>query len=49
VGEGLILAADEVAKEFSDWGADVGEGSPAAEAMSLDNDGAEESRACLTG
>jgi hypothetical protein len=47
-GEGLILAADAVAKEFSDWGADVGEGSAPAETMSLDNDGAEESRACVT-
>ncbi len=48
-GDGLILAADAVAKEFSDWGAAAQPGSDAAEVMSMENDGAEESKACAEG
>jgi hypothetical protein len=47
VGEGLIIAADSIAREFSDWGEAAGEGSPAAEVRGLENDGAQESRDCL--
>jgi hypothetical protein len=47
VGEGLIIAADSIAREFSDWGAAAEEGSPAAEVRGLENDGAQESRDCL--
>ncbi len=44
---GLIIAADSVAREFSDWGEAAAEGSPAAEVRGLENDGAQESRDCL--
>lgn len=44
---GLIIAADSIAREFSDWGAAAQEGSPAAEVRGLENDGAQESRDCL--
>ena len=47
VGEGLIIAADSIAREFSDWGEAAGEGSAAAEVRGLENDGAQESRDCL--
>jgi hypothetical protein len=46
-GEGLIIAADSIAREFSDWGEAAAEGSPAAEVRGLENDGAQESRDCL--
>lgn len=46
---GLIMGADSIAREFSDWGADAAEGSPAAEVRGLENDGAQESRDCLRG
>jgi hypothetical protein len=44
---GLIMAADSIAREFSDWGEAAEEGSPAAEVRGLENDGAQESRDCL--
>jgi hypothetical protein len=44
---GLIIAADAIAREWSDWGAAAEEGSPAAEVRGLENDGAQESRDCL--
>ena len=44
---GLIIAADSIAREFSDWGEAAEEGSPAAEVRGLENDGAQESRDCL--
>lgn len=44
---GLIIAADSIAREFSDWGEAAQEGSPAAEVRGLENDGAQESRDCL--
>jgi hypothetical protein len=44
---GLIIAADSVAREFSDWGEAAAEGSPVAEVRGLENDGAQESRDCL--
>jgi hypothetical protein len=47
VGGGLILASNAVAKEFSDWGAAAQPGSPAAEAASMENHGAEESQDCV--
>jgi hypothetical protein len=46
-GGGLIMAADSIAREFSDWGEAAKEGSPAAEVRGLENDGAQESRDCL--
>lgn len=49
VGEGLIIAADSVAMEFTDWGAAAQPGSPAAEVQGLENDGAQESRDCIAG
>ena len=47
VGGGLIIASNAAAKEFSDWGAAAQPGSPAAEAASMDNHGAEESQDCV--
>ncbi len=47
VGGGLLIASNSVAKEFSDWGAEAQPGSPAAEAASMDNHGAEESQDCV--
>ena len=47
VGEGLIIGADEVAREFSDWGAAASPDSPAGQVIGLQNDGAEESRDCV--
>jgi hypothetical protein len=41
------MAADSIAREFSDWGEAAEEGSPAAEVRGLENDGAQESRDCL--
>ena len=49
VGEGVIMAADPVAMEFTDWGAAAQPGSPAAEVQGLENDGAQESRDCVSG
>jgi hypothetical protein len=49
VGEGLIIAADPVAMEFTDWGEAAAPGSAAAEAQGLENDGAQESRDCVEG
>lgn len=49
VGEGLIIAADSVAMEFTDWGAAAQAGSPVAEVQGLENDGAQESRDCIAG
>jgi hypothetical protein len=46
-GGGLIMAADSMAREFSDWGEAAEEGSPAAEVRGLENHGAQESRDCL--
>jgi hypothetical protein len=43
VGEGLILAVDGVANEFSDWG----DGRKTDAMLSMDNDGAEESKDCV--
>lgn len=47
VGGGLLIASNDVAKDFSDWGAEAQPGSPAAEAASMDNHGAEESQDCV--
>ena len=47
VGGGLLLASNEVAKEFSDWGTDAQPGSPAADAASMNNHGAQESQECV--
>jgi hypothetical protein len=47
VGEGLIMAADTMAMEYSDWGEAAEPGSPAAEVRGLENDGAQESRDCV--
>jgi hypothetical protein len=49
VGEGLIIAADPVAMEFTDWGEAAQPGSPVAEVQGLENDGAQESRDCVNG
>jgi hypothetical protein len=48
VGEGLIIAADPVAMEYSDWGEAAQPGSDAAEVQGLQNDGAQESQDCIT-
>jgi hypothetical protein len=42
VGEGLIIAADPVAMEFTDWGEAAQPGSPVAEVQGLETDGANE-------
>jgi hypothetical protein len=47
VGEGLILAAEPVAMEYSDWGEAAQPGSAAAEVRGLQNDGAQESQDCV--
>jgi hypothetical protein len=43
VGGGLILSVDAVAKEFSDWG----DGGSTDAMLSMDDDGAEESKECV--
>jgi hypothetical protein len=50
-GDGLILAVDAVAKEFSEWGADANPGSPVEEWTSSlrDDDAFEKSRDCAEG
>jgi hypothetical protein len=45
---GLIIGADAIAREFSDWGAAASEDSPAGQVIGLDNHGAQESRDCLS-
>ena len=40
-------ASNEAAREFSDWRAEAQPGSPAAQAASMDNHGAEESQDCV--
>ena len=47
VGEGLIIADDPVAMEYSDWGEAAQPGSAAAEVQGLQNDGAQESQDCV--
>lgn len=47
VGGGLLIASEAIAREFSDWGEAAQPGSPAAEAASMENHGAEESQACV--
>jgi hypothetical protein len=47
VGEGLIIAADPMAMEYSDWGEAAQPGSAAAEVQGLQNDGAQESQDCI--
>jgi hypothetical protein len=41
---GLIIAADSIAQQFSDWGAAAQEASAAADVQSLENDGARVTR-----
>jgi hypothetical protein len=43
VGGGLILSVDGVAKEFSDWG----DGAKTDAQLSMEEDGAEESKECV--
>lgn len=43
----LIMAVDPIAREFSEWGVDTREGSPADEVRSMDWHGAKESQACV--
>ena len=43
------MAADPVATEFADWGEAAQPGSPVAEVQGLENDGAQESRDCVSG
>jgi hypothetical protein len=45
VGGGLILSVDAVANEMSDWG----DGRSTDAALSMSDDGADESRACVGG
>jgi hypothetical protein len=47
VGGGLLIASNAAARNYSDWGAAAQPGSPAAEAASMDNHGAEESQDCV--
>jgi hypothetical protein len=49
VGEGLIIAANDYAREVTDWGEAAKDGSPAAEVRDMANDGATESQTCVTG
>ncbi|MBA2569297.1 MAG: hypothetical protein H0V11_08125 [Actinobacteria bacterium] len=47
IGGGQLIASNAQARAFSDWGAEAQPGSPAAEAASMDNHGAQESQACV--
>jgi hypothetical protein len=48
VGGGLIIAANDYAREVTDWGEAAEDGSPAAEVRDMANDGATESQTCVT-
>lgn len=51
INSGLLFAVDSVARELSDWGADINEGSPAAELREAfrNSPAFEQSRDCAAG